>query len=112
MLYVPGLDRNTLLASKNTILRNYLHTCFKLFLPICVIILSNVWVLYANKKKTGFYIHWRIRQPQAPTRGGSRARKPTLIDAFTYMDGVKETFRETPYKYQMFLDVLKDYGVR
>ncbi|GKD31879.1 paired amphipathic helix protein Sin3-like protein 2 [Tanacetum coccineum] len=47
------------------------------------------------------------RQPQVPAR-----RKPTLTEAVTYIHGVNETFRETPYKYQMFLDVIKEYGVR
>ncbi|PWA94455.1 paired amphipathic helix protein Sin3-like 5 [Artemisia annua] len=74
--------------------------------------LSGRTMIMRGNAKIKLKFSLRIRQPQAPTRGGSRARKPTLIDAFTYMHGVKETFRETPYKYQMFLDVVKDYVVR
>lgn len=60
---------------------------------------------------------WRYGPPQVPGGGGevaggaaaSSAQKLTTNDALTYLKEVKDMFQNQKEKYDMFLDVMKDF---
>lgn len=50
---------------------------------------------------------WSNTTPRVSGRG---TKKITHTEALAYVHEVRNTFKENPEKYQMFLDVMKDLG--
>lgn len=60
------------------------------------------------------FLSWRNGQPHIPGAGGGGgggggAQKLTTNDALSYLKEVKDMFQDQREKYDMFLDVMKDF---
>lgn len=61
-----------------------------------------------------YFLWWSNGQPHIPgggggVGGGAGAQKLTTNDALSYLKEVKDMFQDQREKYDMFLDVMKDF---